>query len=351
MFKYLIKIKPLGLMYGSAGAFLSPKNLVGRSGQKFPPDSAALSGLFFNACLDEEIRQDLKENLHVAGAFWTTDQDLKTQNIYVPVPWTKVLGEKGEKQRSEWTITIDEEGDSQWQRQDIDFDPHFTWIRISDWDTSSIESIRDEKNNPWDFMPMLHPRMELDERCSTASDGLFLESAVRVHDDVSLIYLSTHELPVDWYRFGGESHLVEIESIPINLKSKLNRLLKDPIKDKFALITPGVWSSNRFSYRYPQHPDFPEEKLLMLTDKPVFNRFRVGYRANGVSQGGRLGRGRYAVPPGSVYVLKKPLNKSWWEWSEDWFPNQEFSLKRMGYGLCLPLNIPETQMQQQTGAA
>jgi len=48
MFKYLISISPLGLMYGSAGAFLSPENLVGRSGAKFPPDAATLSGLMFS---------------------------------------------------------------------------------------------------------------------------------------------------------------------------------------------------------------------------------------------------------------------------------------------------------------
>lgn len=31
-FQYLIIIKPLGFLYGSAGRFLSPDNLVGRSG-------------------------------------------------------------------------------------------------------------------------------------------------------------------------------------------------------------------------------------------------------------------------------------------------------------------------------
>ena len=36
-FQYLIKISPLGFMYGSAGGFLSPENLVGRAGAKFPP--------------------------------------------------------------------------------------------------------------------------------------------------------------------------------------------------------------------------------------------------------------------------------------------------------------------------
>ena len=99
MFKYLIQIKPLGLMYGSAGTFLSPENLVGRSGQKFPPDAATLSGLFFNAASQKDSEQEisleqLKQKLHVAGPFWAkTDRAVK-EDIYVPVPWTKVLGEK-----------------------------------------------------------------------------------------------------------------------------------------------------------------------------------------------------------------------------------------------------------------
>lgn len=37
MFQYLILIQPLGFLYGSAGRFLSPENLVGRSGTSFPP--------------------------------------------------------------------------------------------------------------------------------------------------------------------------------------------------------------------------------------------------------------------------------------------------------------------------
>jgi CRISPR-associated protein Cmr3 len=60
---------------------------------------------------------------------------------------------------------------------------------------------------------------------------------------------------------------------------------------------------------------------------------------------GRLGRGRYAVPAGTVYVFDKPLNKSWWGdendsgFPDEWFPNEGFSLKQLGCGLCLPLNI------------
>jgi len=45
-FTHLLQITPLGLLYGSAGGFLSPENLVGRSGNKFPPSSVTVSGLY-----------------------------------------------------------------------------------------------------------------------------------------------------------------------------------------------------------------------------------------------------------------------------------------------------------------
>ncbi|TVR08330.1 MAG: CRISPR-associated protein, partial [Phormidium sp. GEM2.Bin31] len=45
MFPYLITIRPLGILYASAGGFLSPENLVGRAQAKFPPDAYTLSGL------------------------------------------------------------------------------------------------------------------------------------------------------------------------------------------------------------------------------------------------------------------------------------------------------------------
>jgi CRISPR-associated protein Cmr3 len=67
MFNYLITVQPLGFLYGSAGAFLSPENLVGRSGAKFPPDAATLSGLMFsvNKIKPFTAHQDLRENLKV----------------------------------------------------------------------------------------------------------------------------------------------------------------------------------------------------------------------------------------------------------------------------------------------
>ncbi|MGL4503461.1 MAG: CRISPR-associated protein, partial [Planktothrix sp.] len=93
MFKYQILIRPLGAMYGSAGGFLSPENLVGRSGAKFPPDAATLAGLFFSAHYhNPKVKTELKENLYVAGPFWAPNS--KLNKICVPIPWTLVMGEE-----------------------------------------------------------------------------------------------------------------------------------------------------------------------------------------------------------------------------------------------------------------
>jgi len=48
MFKYLAIIEPLGFLYGSAGRFLSPENLVGRSGANFPQFLPLIAAHFGN---------------------------------------------------------------------------------------------------------------------------------------------------------------------------------------------------------------------------------------------------------------------------------------------------------------
>ncbi len=86
----------------------------------------------------------------------------------------------------------------------------------------------------------------------------------------------------------------------------------------------------------------------MLTDKPTPYRYRLGHSNKEIetsdksydpSKTGRLSRGRYAVPAGSVYVFKHPLNRTWWEFPDEWFPKEGFPLKHLGCGLCLPIDI------------
>jgi CRISPR-associated protein Cmr3 len=332
-FEHLITISPLGLMYGSAGAFLSPQNLVGRSGSKFPPDAATLAGLFFSANLASNgaiaPHDELKEKLYLAGPFWAKRKT--PERFYVPIPRHRLIAEKDE---DEWRL----EGNKRWEKnpKKHDLEPSYSWQSIDAW-TRSAKYIRQNKemaSPPWECVSFLHPKIKLDERHVVDEDGLFLENAVQLDEDHCLVYLATYKLPEGWYRFGGEGHMVEVGHCTLTEKSTINQLLAQKIQRACALITPGVWGSVNLSYRYPKHPDFPRDGLKLLTDKAVPYRYRMG---------GRLGRGRYAVPAGSVYVFKHPLNEAWWEFPPAWFPqqndNKEGLLKKLGCGLCLPVEI------------
>ncbi len=371
MFKYIIKIQPLGLMYGSAGAFLSPENLVGLSGGKFPPEAATLSGLFLSASKTQPKGwEELRQNLHIAGPFWAIcNKPGDEEYFYVPLPRHKIFckDENGEDRADEWQLLTDKwkrasEQNSELPEEAKIGESDYTWQRIDYWDDSPIDMLAKKgalEKPPWMYVPILHPAIQENERTVKAKDGLFVEYAVQMPDDTCLVYLSTHELKAGWYQFGGENHIVEISSLELIDGSPILDLLKRPIQRACALITPGVWGSNNLSYRYPKHPDFPyKHRPKILTDKAIAYRYRTGYgeTANEERKTGRLSRGRYAVPAGSVYVFKQPLNKSWWNFPGDWFPeaksvekaklvnqekpNEKHSLlKKMGCGLCLPIKI------------
>jgi CRISPR-associated protein Cmr3 len=330
MFEYLIAIEPLGFLYGSAGAFLSPENLVGRSGAKFPPDTVTLSGLYYTP-ESAVARADLAE-LFLAGPFWgRTTEDL--EDFYVPLPWTKVVADEG---TDEWQVV-----NGGWFRSEerAELKPERKWQRINTWNLSA-QRLREGQNTakvPWQFVPMLHPHMRPNERHALDEKGLFLENAVQMEPQSCLVYLASHRLRDGLYRFGGEGHIVEVTCH--SLSNRLKKRFQEPIGQAFSLITPGVWGSNRFSHRAPQHPDFPELRLL-LTEKPNPYRYRLQ---------GRLSRGRYAVPAGSVYVLDRPLNRPWSAWPEDWFPREGRSYKRWGCGLALPLDISGLPTLQGVG--
>ncbi|MBD2501986.1 CRISPR-associated protein [Anabaena azotica] len=346
MYRHLIIINPLGLMYGSAGAFLSPENLVGISGAKFPPDATTLSGLFFSANKINKFQEheELRDNLYLAGPFWAEIDN--PEYFYIPIPWTKIINQD-EKQVAEWTIQ-----ESKWYRpeQTKDLEPDCRWQTVNSWEDTAdvIRRNFDAAKNPWEYVPMLHPRLKDNQRNVEDENGLFLENTVQMGfhlrngepKDTCLVYLSTYALPDGWYCFGGENHLVEITSIPLLDDSPIIKLLQQKIHRSFALITPGIWGSTHYSYRYPQHPDFPKPTHI-LTDRPSPYRYRVGDRKGR----GRLGRGRYAVPPGTVYILDEPLNKTWWGnkeeagFPDEWFPKEGFGLKKVGCGLCLPITI------------
>jgi CRISPR-associated protein Cmr3 len=358
-FKYLIAIEPLGLLYGSAGRFLSPENLVGRSGTSFPPSATTVAGLFAATYGKDWMKQKQGE-FYLAGPFWAKSQDV--QNFYVPTPRNYLIKDGIVQHKLNWKkhpksqeyCWLNEDNESPNDKFETG-----TWLPINDWDNP-----KKVKTVPWEFLPHLHPRLQEDARhVDTESDrgSLFLENAIQLNPDVCLVYLASHELPESWYRFGGEGHMVNITSPKLN--NSVKELLNNPVGQCFALITPAVWGSNRLSYREPRHLKKGDktrhtleqtdsdlqtiqqwENAAILTERPIPFRYRLGDRKDENDQSIHkpnhpklLSRGRYTVPAGSVYSLEEPLNKSWQEWEENWFPKEGPSLKHWGCGLALPL--------------
>ena len=363
MFTHLIAIEPLGLLYGSAGRFLSPENLVGRSGTSFPPSAATLSGLFAAHYGEAWMRRD---DFYVAGPFWARGDRLQNlQNLYVPTPKTYLVKDGKIQHRLTWQ-SYNQTSEFRWLNQQgetpVDKFESNTWLSIQQWANPETVEVA-----PWKFLPHLHPRLRDEERrVIDPEDGrgsLFVENSVQLDPDVCLVYLASHELPEGWYRFGGEGHMVEATCQPI--ASPMQGLLGESVGTQFALITPAVWGSNRLSYREPvnlrkgqenkerhqlQETDSDLQGVwaveAMLTDRPVPFRYRLGNHKDDdgrsiqrADQPKLLSRGRYAVPAGSVYLLKQAL-AAWQDWTLDWFPKEGPSLKRWGCGLALPLPSP-----------
>lgn len=345
-FSYLVTIEPLGLLYGSAGRFLSPENLVGRSGSSFPPSAATLSGIFA-----AELRGDIK-NLQLAGPFWGKCDQLP--DFYVPTPLNYLI-EKGTseiKHKLSWDAVK-----KQWLPNVNEKFEKGGWVKVHDWQKEDWEI---STKVPWKPVSHLHPRLEENQRRilvekEREQGSLFLENGVQLDPDYCLVYLSNTEINPGWYRFGGEGHLVNIECQAIS--AELEKLLSQPVGQAFALITPAVWGSNRHSYREPMMQENSDwvavwECEALLTERPSAFRYRLG---NPKCEGSEekvnskqklLSRGRYAVPAGSVYVLKEPLS-SWQEWDEALFPKEGVSLKRWGCGLSLPLESALVQNPKQ----
>jgi CRISPR-associated protein Cmr3 len=327
MFKYLIAIEPLGLLYGSAGRFLSPENLVGRSGTSFPPSAATVSGLFAAACGNEAV-----QGLQLAGAFWADRHELERgQNFYVPTPLNYLVKNGTVCDR---LVVKDQEWDYASGKAPDEKLESGGWVAIDQWNKpQKIHS------SPWKFLPHLHPRLELAQRRvaipqedDEMQGSLFLENSVQMHPGTCLVYLSNMKLESGWYRFGGEGHLADVRCLSIEPSSVIHQLLAQSVGKSFALITPAVWGSNRLSSRYP--PQWESSVQALLTDRPRPFRYRMG----GQEKLKRLSRGRYAVPAGTVYVMKEPL-KAWQEWEKEWFPKEGVHYNRWGCGLALAIDV------------
>jgi CRISPR-associated protein Cmr3 len=326
MFEHLITLEPLGLLYGSAGSFLSPENLVGRSGAKFPPSAVTLAGLIAAAYRKEA--PELK-TLQIAGPFWAFSAN--PQNFCVPTP-LNCLAKLNPASEPDGIKRGTVEETLTWQNRD--WHPQTsgkyakdTWLPIDQWHDPKAAAVY---ASPWEFLPHLHPRLKPEERKvvnpNSEQGSLFLENAVQLHPDICLVYLSNLKVEPGWYRFGGESHLVDLNCIPLGNPAK--SLLNQPLGKAFALITPALWGSNRLSTRYPDGWNLQ----TILTERPSPFRYRLG----GENKIKRLSRGRYAVPAGSIYITTEE-QPPWHEWQDELFPTEGPSMNSWGCGLSLPL--------------
>ncbi len=355
MFQYLIKVEPLGLLYGSMGRFLSPENLVGRSGMSFPPSAATVSGLFAAAKGWKE-----SNDFFIAGPFWADSE--AAQNFYVPTPLNCLVKDDRIQAVMRWQphctlryedvaadVAVDmvwEDGawavssdGAAWQIPPNDKFQKGTWMAIGDWDLLRSGQKPAVKKEPWRALPHLHPKLAADQRRVTTDlegGSLFLENAMQMEPETCLVYLASEPIEPGWYRFGGEGHMVEVSCEPLADPAK--GLLERDVGREFALITPAVWGSNRLSQRQPIGPEGGQAPWVveaMLTERPSSFRYRLGdHEDQRPGQPKRLSRGRYAVPAGTVYVLESGL-PPWPEWQEGWFPREGPSLKRWGLGLAL----------------
>ncbi|NJN04875.1 MAG: CRISPR-associated protein Cmr3 [Leptolyngbyaceae cyanobacterium RM1_1_2] len=365
-FAHLIAIHPLGLLYGSAGPFLSPENLVGQAGASFPPQAATVSGMFAAQYGNKSV-----QSLQLAGPFWAKTETVthnENQDFYVPTPMT-CLVKKGENTISNTLNWQEKDGRSSWRDRNGEIPTgkfeSGTWLSLKNWNSFHLQQVSGVgKDKPWKFVPHLHPRLELDQRRvaagraelgpeETNQGSLFLENAVQLNSDCCLVYLSSQELPPGWYRFGGEGHMVEVTCHPLQDHIRRDLLSPPSLGRALATITPAVWGSNRLSQRYPEawrdlvtlsDSSCVGVKESILTAKPIPFRYRLGNRKDDQGQDIHqphqpklLSRGRYGVPAGSVYVLKDPLDQPWHLWPPQWFPKEGPYMNRWGCGLALAL--------------
>ncbi|MBE9040270.1 CRISPR-associated protein Cmr3 [Oscillatoriales cyanobacterium LEGE 11467] len=320
-FNFLIAIEPLGWLSSGAGQFATSGNISVRTRTSFPPHTPTLSGLYALNYNDSEL-----EKLQLAGPFWAKTDD--PQNFYIPTPFNYSIADWKINDRLIWNSNT-----HQWQTgsgvalSDLPPSPA-SWISIHDW-----HQPQQTQPNPWIQFPVCHSRLKLDERQLALDEqsNLFQENVIQMNPATCLVYLANLPLPNSWYRFGGESHIVNLDCLDLAVDTQ--QLLNQRPGKTFTLISPTIWGSNRLSYTEPINIRNDEREPIwdieaILTQPPSAFRHRLG---------GKLSRGRYAVPAGTVYVLNSPLMTTWQEWPEAWFPSEGYSFKRWGCGLALPL--------------
>ncbi|MCY7273939.1 MAG: hypothetical protein LH702_09345, partial [Phormidesmis sp. CAN_BIN44] len=187
-------------LYGSSGRFLSPENLVGRSGMSFSPSAATVSGLFASALGGNAIQTD---DFCISGPFWAQSDSPK--NFYVPTPFNCLVKRQKIQQVMSWysgkcTLWHDEaqqevgweEGawgvrsNNRWHIPPNDKFERGSWVAIADWkaiQTTNPSKLPKIRSVPWKPLPHLHPRLKEGELTSCTSLNKLQKP--RCHNDKS----------------------------------------------------------------------------------------------------------------------------------------------------------------------
>jgi hypothetical protein len=222
-FTYRILVYPLGLLYGSKGRFLSPENLVGRSGFHFPPDTPTLSGLYASQYQGD---RDTLGKLLLAGPFWARQDE--PENLYVPTPF-HCLVENGEV-----THLLYWQGD-RWEccpsvDQSFNYNKlqYNTWIGLKDWpkvqSPQAFQQALEAKDTikaepgPWKPVPHLHPD------CGTLSGAVWAEMTTRAVYSWNMVSNSTQRYAwFTWRMCPWPTAVTALVEKAISYKSSLKR--------------------------------------------------------------------------------------------------------------------------------
>ena len=355
---YWYKLTPLDvLMFRDAKPF-SPQERAW-AGSVFPPNNHAIAGAIRSSF-------DIKCPIQIKGAFLCCDDDLYfprpfnyvNQNRLTPISWLKdhpsqqmlwdktkpvplVIGDRTHPDPDEDKHTKSD------YRQFLPCDVVLKLLENEplleiDW---LVDKDKEKQSQPWKVETRSHNTLEDGTRQVKASDGYFVENAVRMVDGWGLAIaidaetdkrLRQREKPLVM-RLGGEGHRVLIEPCDRlatqwqNLQAASHENFEKKGKSMAYMVTNGVFErvSDRGSSDgqkrslcrpYPWEWELthtpngkPDKKMLVsvATEKPV----PISCRFRNVKGESVPAPQVFAAPAGSVYYLNRPA-ELWQNMSE-----------------------------------
>lgn len=265
-------------------------------------------------------------------------------------PALKALHDNSEhEENSDWRNlgVMEEWRNNQWDPESSS-DGIFKHIRLADYITSasdrsaigslseSVRSILGEMRGKWGIPWADNQQMRYHPRLLNAgwliedkSDNPESQAEVRAELQGFIDGYYPSNNPADWYVLAAGDGDSMSEWLKGSKLKTYQEYLPSVLKDKLSQSPDHQLSSLETEVR-EKFGEFIQQKAP-LEDSIETNPSKPAQ--------GRLSRGRYAVPAGSVYVFKHPLEMNWWDFPDQWFPQEGFPLKHLGCGLGLPIDI------------